>query len=48
MEKVSELVQKGKLKLHQLPETDPAEIVVPFINDKIDSLWAENENLQRI
>lgn len=31
------------MKFHQLAEIDPGEIVVPFSNAKVVSLWAENE-----
>ena len=43
MEKVSELILKGKLRLCQLAGIDPAEIIVPFNNDEIDKLWEESE-----
>ena len=43
MEKVFELILKGKLRVHQLAGIDPAEIIVPFTNDEIDKLWAESE-----
>ena len=36
------MILKGKLRL-QLAEIDPAEIMVPFTNAEITSLWAENE-----
>jgi hypothetical protein len=32
---------------YQLAGMDPAEIVVPFTNAEIVSLWAENEHWQR-
>ena len=47
MEKVSELILKGKLRLCQLAEIDPAEIIVPFTNDEIKKLWEDNEPWQR-
>ena len=47
MEKVSELILKGKLRLCQLAGIDPAEIVVPFTNDEINKLWVESELLQK-
>ena len=47
VENVSELILKGKLRLCQLAEIDPAEIVVPFTNDEIDKLRAESELWQR-
>ena len=47
MEKVSGLILKGKLIFCQLAGIDPAEIVVPFTNAEIASLWAENEHWQR-
>ena len=46
MEEVSELILKGKLKLHQLAGIDPAEIIVPFNNDEIEKLWEESEPWQ--
>ena len=42
MEKVSELIIKVVLKLHQLAGIDPVETVVPFTNDETDKLWAES------
>ena len=47
VEKVSELILKGKLRLCQLTGIDPPETVVPFTNDEIDKLWAESEPWQR-
>ena len=47
MEKVSELIPKGKLRLHQLAVIDPAEIIVPFNNDEIDELWEASEPWQK-
>ena len=38
VENVSELIIKGKLRLLQLAEIDPAEIIIPFNNDEIDKL----------
>ena len=35
VEKVSELIIKGKLRLRQLAGIDPAEIIVPFTADEI-------------
>ena len=35
MEKVSELIIKGKLRLHQLADIDLEEIILPFITHKI-------------
>ena len=35
MEKVSELIIKGKLRLRQLAGIDPSEIIVPFTADEI-------------
>ena len=46
-EKVSELIIKGKLRLHQLAGIDPAEIKVSFTNDEIKKLWEDNEPWQR-
>lgn len=41
VEKVSELIVKGKLRLGQLSGIDPTEIVVSFTNVEIASLWIE-------
>ena len=37
IEKISDLVLKGKLRLHQLTGKDPAEIIVPLTNEEISS-----------
>ena len=47
VEKVSELIIKGKLRLRQLAGIDPAEIIVPFTADEIKKLWEDNEPWQR-
>ena len=47
MEKVSELILKGKLRLRQLAGIDPAEIIEPFNNDEIGKLWEESDPWQR-
>ena len=47
VEKVSELIIKVVLKLHQLAGIDPAEIIVPFTIDEIKKLWEDNEPWQR-
>ena len=47
MEKFSELIIKGKLRLRQLAGIDPAEIIVPFTTDEIKKLWEDNEPWQR-
>ena len=47
MEKVSELIIKGKLRLCQLAGIDPAKIIVPFTTDEIRVLWEDNEPGQR-
>ena len=47
VEKVSELIIKGKLRLHQLAGIDPAEIIVPFTTEEIRKLWEYNEPWQR-
>ena len=48
MEKVSELIIKGKLRLCQLAGIDPAEIIVPFTADEIKKkLWEDNESWQK-
>lgn len=46
-EKVSELILKEKLRLRQLAGIYSSEIVVPFANVEIFSLWAENRHWQR-
>ena len=43
MEMVSELLLKKRERLQKLVGMDPAEIVVPFINAEIDSLWTQHE-----
>ena len=40
IEKVSEWILKGKLKLQLLVRMDPLEIVVLFTNTEMASLWA--------
>ncbi|KAL6030268.1 hypothetical protein STEG23_031665, partial [Scotinomys teguina] len=47
IEKISDLIHKSKLRLHQLTGTDPAEIVVPLTNEQVSSLWKDNEYWQR-
>ncbi|KAL6061548.1 hypothetical protein STEG23_000991, partial [Scotinomys teguina] len=47
VEKISDLILKGKLRLHQLAGIDPAEIVVPLTKEDIEKLWAESEPWQR-
>ncbi|KAL6082707.1 hypothetical protein STEG23_019019 [Scotinomys teguina] len=47
VEKISALILKGKLRLHQLAGIDPAEIVVPLTKEDIEKLWAESEPWQR-
>ena len=47
VEKVSELIIKGKLRLCQLAGIDPAEIIVPFTTDEIKKLWEDNKPWQR-
>ena len=47
VEKVSELIQKAKTGLHQLAGIDPAEIVVPFTNVEMTSLWEESKHWQK-
>jgi hypothetical protein len=42
------MIMKGKMSLGQLAETDPVEIVAPFTNAEIVSLWAENEHQQKL
>lgn len=37
------MILKGKWRLCQLAGIDTAEMVTPFTNDEIDSLWAEHE-----
>ena len=43
VEKVSELIIQGKLRLRQLAGIDPAEIIVPFTTEEIRKLWEDNE-----
>ena len=43
IEMVSELLLKKRERLQKLVGMDPAEIVVPFINVEIDSLWTQHE-----
>ncbi|KAL6087838.1 hypothetical protein STEG23_011789 [Scotinomys teguina] len=47
VEKISDLILKGKLRLRQLAGIDPAEIVVPLTKKDIEKLWAESEPWQR-
>ncbi|KAL6037597.1 hypothetical protein STEG23_004916 [Scotinomys teguina] len=47
IEKISDLIHKGKLRLRQLTGMDPAEIVVPLTNEEVSSLWKDNEYWQR-
>ncbi|KAL6032267.1 hypothetical protein STEG23_036677, partial [Scotinomys teguina] len=47
VEKISDLILKGKLILRQLAGIDPAEIVVPLTKEEIEKLWAESEPWQR-
>ncbi|KAL6087172.1 hypothetical protein STEG23_007695 [Scotinomys teguina] len=47
VEKISDLILKGKLRLRQLAGIDPAEIVVPLTKEEIEKLWAESEPWQR-
>ncbi|MGE9574186.1 reverse transcriptase domain-containing protein [Escherichia coli] len=46
IEKISDLILKGKLRLCQLTGKDPAEIIVPLTNEEISSLWKDNEYWQ--
>ena len=43
IEMVSELLLKKRERLQKLVGMDPAEIVVPFINAEIESLWTQHE-----
>ena len=43
IEMVSELLLKKRERLQKLVGMDSAEIVVPFINAEIDSLWTQHE-----
>ncbi|KAL6058684.1 hypothetical protein STEG23_035833 [Scotinomys teguina] len=47
VEKISDLILKGELRLRQLAGIDPAEIVVPLTKEEIEKLWAESEPWQR-
>lgn len=42
-EKISDLILKGRLKLHPLTQIDPAEIIVHLTNEEISYLWKDNE-----
>lgn len=44
---ISELIIKGKLRLHQLAGIDPPEIIVPFTRGGIKKLWDDSEPRQR-
>lgn len=46
-EKVSALILKGKMRLQQFAEIDPAEIVVPFTNSESGSFWTQDEHWQK-
>ena len=46
VEKVTELVLKEKLRLHQSTGMEPTETAIPFTNAEISSLWAKNEDWQ--
>ena len=46
IEKISDLILKGKLRLHPLTGKDAAEIIVPLTNEEISSLWKDNEYWQ--
>ena len=48
LEEGSELPLKGKMRLHQLAEIDPAEIVISFTNSETASLWVENEHRKEL
>lgn len=41
VEKVSEVIIKGKSRLCQLAERDPAEIIVPFTSDEIKKKYGK-------
>ncbi|KAL6082528.1 hypothetical protein STEG23_004612 [Scotinomys teguina] len=47
VEKISDLIHKGKLRLRQLTGMDPAEIVIPLTNEEVSLLWKDNEYWQR-
>ena len=47
VEKVSELILKESLRLHQLEGIDQAEIVVPFTNSEISSPWDRKKHWPR-
>ena len=42
VEKVSELIIKRKLRLHQLAGIETAAIIVPFTTDEIKNIWKDN------
>ena len=48
MEKISELIRNGKLRLCQLARIDLAEIIVSLNNDEMDKLWEESEPEQMV
>lgn len=43
IENVSELIAKGKMRLHWLARTDLSESVAPFTSTEIASFWEVNE-----
>jgi hypothetical protein len=47
VEKISELILKGKMKLGQLAGLEPTEIMVPLTGVEIASLLKENKHWQR-
>ena len=47
IEKISELIIKGRIRLCQFSETDLAKILVPLTNAGIMWLWVINEDWQR-
>jgi hypothetical protein len=47
IEKISELIIKGRIRLCQLSGTDPAEIGVPLTNAEMMSLWMINGDWHR-
>ncbi|KAL6043499.1 hypothetical protein STEG23_013971, partial [Scotinomys teguina] len=47
IEKISDLIHKGKLRLCQLIGMDPAEIIVPLTHEEVSSLWKDNKYWQR-
>lgn len=48
MEKISDLILKGRVLLCQLTGQDPGESIVPLTSQEISSLWKDNEYWPRV